>query len=50
MSTREAEIDQTTHARGLGLWSVRWTMDAYGGFELDTGDDGTAVTLEFSSA
>jgi len=49
--TREAEIDQMTHAQGLGLWFVRWAMDAYGGgFELDTGDDGTAVTLELSSA
>ena len=49
--TREAEIDQMTHAQGLGLWFVRWAMDAYGGgFELDTGDDGTAVTLELPSA
>jgi signal transduction histidine kinase len=49
--TREAEIDQLTHAQGLGLWFVRWAMDAYGGgFELDTDEDGTAVTLEFSSA
>jgi signal transduction histidine kinase len=49
--TREAEIDQLTHAQGIGLWFVRWAMDAYGGdFELETGEDGTAVTLEFASA
>ena len=46
--TRETDIDQMTHAQGLGLWYVRWAMDAYGGgFELDTGEDGTAVSLEF---
>jgi len=49
--TREADIDQMTHAQGLGLWFVRWAIDAYGGeFELDTGDGGTTVTLEFARA
>lgn len=47
--TREADIDQMTHAQGLGLWFVRWAMDAYGGgFDLETGDDGTIITLELS--
>lgn len=49
--TREVEIDQMTHAQGLGLWFVRWAMDAYDGeFGLDTGDDGTTVTLELASS
>jgi signal transduction histidine kinase len=49
--TREADIDQMTHAQGLGLWFVRWAMDAYDGeFELDTGDGGTTVTLELARA
>ncbi|MEF8778853.1 MAG: hypothetical protein V5A36_08070 [Natronomonas sp.] len=40
-----------THAQGLGLWFVRWAMDAYnGGFDLETGDSGTAIALEFSRA
>jgi signal transduction histidine kinase len=47
--TREADIDQMTHAQGLGLWFVRWAMDAYnGGFDLETGDSGTTIALEFS--
>jgi signal transduction histidine kinase len=49
--TREADIDQMTHAQGLGLWFVRWAMDAYGGgFSLETGEDGTIVSLEFDRA
>jgi signal transduction histidine kinase len=40
-----------THAQGLGLWFVRWAMDAYGGgFSLETGEDGTIVSLEFDRA
>lgn len=49
--TREVDVDQMTHAQGLGLWFVRWAMDAYdGGFELATDDEGTVVTLELASA
>jgi signal transduction histidine kinase len=49
--TREADIDQMTHAQGLGLWFVRWAMDAYDGeFELETDEDGTTVTLTFDRA
>jgi signal transduction histidine kinase len=29
--TGEREITQTQHASGLGLWLVRWLVDAYGG-------------------
>lgn len=48
---RETEIGQLTHAQGIGLWFVRWAMDAYdGGFDLETGGDGTTVTLEFATA
>jgi signal transduction histidine kinase len=47
---REVEIDQMTHAQGLGLWFVRWAMDAYDGeFGLDTDGNGTTVTLELAS-
>lgn len=46
--TREADINQLTHAQGLGLWFVRWAMDAYDGtFDLETGESGTTITLEF---
>ena len=49
--TREADIDQMTHAQGLGLWFVRWAMDAYDGtFDLETGEEGTTVALEFDPA
>lgn len=49
--TREADIDQMTHAQGLGLWFVRWAMDAYDGtFDLETGEEGTTITLEFDPA
>lgn len=45
--TRETDITQLTHSRGIGLWFVRWVMDAYrGGFRLDSGDDGTTVRLQ----
>ena len=48
--TREADIDQMTHAQGLGLWFVRWAMDAYDGdFDLETNDSGTIVGLGFNS-
>jgi len=48
---REAEITQLSHSRGLGLWFVRWVLDAYGdGFELDTGDGGTTVVLRLRRA
>jgi len=44
---RETKIDQLNHSQGLGLWFVRWVMDACGGeLRLESGDDGTTVTLE----
>lgn len=44
---REVEITQLTHGQGLGLWFVRWVLDAYDGrVRIDTGDHGTAITLE----
>jgi two-component system OmpR family sensor kinase len=49
--TRETDITQLTHSRGLGLWFVRWVMDAYrGGFRLDSTDDGTTVRLRVPGA
>lgn len=42
---RELDIDQLAHSQGLGLWYVRWVLDAYGGdleFEVD---EGTTVRL-----
>lgn len=44
--TREAEITQLSHSQGIGLWFVRWVVDAYdGGFHLDSGGDGTTVRV-----
>lgn len=48
---REAEVTQLTHGQGLGLWFVRWVTDACGAdFRLDSGDDGTTVTLRLPRA
>jgi signal transduction histidine kinase len=49
--SREADIDQLTHGQGLGLWLVRWVMDAYDGrLAIDGEDGGTTVRLELPRA
>jgi signal transduction histidine kinase len=48
---REVDIDQLEHSSGLGLWYVRWVLDAYGGeLAFDTDGDGTTVTLTLPTA
>lgn len=44
---REAEIDQLTHSQGLGLWFVRWVMDAYDGdIEIQSSQsNGSTISL-----
>ena len=42
----DAETTETAlrHSDGVGLWLVRWIVDAYGGdFTVENGDDGGAV-------
>lgn len=49
--TREADITQLSHSQGLGLWFVRWTMDAYDGeFTIERTEPGTTVTLQLPRA
>jgi PAS domain S-box-containing protein len=44
--TGEREITQLSHASGLGLWSVRFFLDVYGGdLDFETTDAGTTVTV-----
>lgn len=48
---REGDVDQLEHGSGLGLWYVRWVLDAYGGdiaFEVDA--EGTTVRLALPAA
>ncbi|WP_460691605.1 sensor histidine kinase [Natronobiforma cellulositropha] len=33
------------HGSGLGLWIVRWVVDAYGDLEIDSDEAGTTVTV-----
>lgn len=48
---REIDIDQLAHSKGLGLWFVRWVLDAYGGdLEFEVDDDGTTVRLALPAA
>ena len=49
--TRETDITQLDHSQGLGLWFVRWAMDAYdGAFDIETGESGTTVSLSLPRA
>ena len=49
--TRETDITQLDHSQGLGLWYVRWAMDAYdGAFDIETGESGTTVSLSLPRA
>lgn len=49
--TREVDIDQLAHSQGLGLWFVRWVMDAYGGeFGIEATDEGTVVSIGLPAA
>ncbi len=49
--TREVDIDQLAHSQGLGLWFVRWVMDAYeGAFDINSSDQGTVVELRLPAA
>lgn len=49
--TREVDIDQLAHSEGLGLWFVRWVMDAYDGdFGIETMEGGTVVELRLAAA
>jgi signal transduction histidine kinase len=49
--SREVDIDQLTHSQGLGLWFVRWVMDACDGqLRLESTDGGTTVALELPRA
>ncbi|MFB6217987.1 MAG: sensor histidine kinase [Halobacteriaceae archaeon] len=47
--TGAREISQLEHGSGLGLWVVRWAVDACGGeFDISArADGGTAATLRF---
>ena len=48
---REVSIDQLTHSQGIGLWFVRWVMDAYDGrFDIESSSEGTTVILELPRA
>lgn len=49
--TGEREITQLSHGSGVGLWLVRWIVDAYDG-DLSFGDreDGNEVVLSFPAA
>ncbi|GAA0265675.1 sensor histidine kinase [Halobacterium noricense] len=49
--TGEREITQLSHGSGVGLWLVRWILDAYDG-DLSFGDreDGNEVVLSFPAA
>lgn len=48
---RGVDIDQLDQGKGLGLWFVRWVLDAYGGdIEFDVDDDGTTVRLALPAA
>ncbi len=48
---REVDINQLEHSEGLGLWYVRWVLDAYGGdLEFEVDDDGTTVRLALPAA
>jgi len=49
--TREADIDQLAHSQGLGLWFVRWVMDAYDGeFGIESTGEGTEVSIGLPAA
>jgi PAS domain S-box-containing protein len=46
--TGDVEIGPLRHGTGLGLWLVRWIVDAYGGRLCRVADgDGTTVALAF---
>lgn len=48
---RAVDIGQLDHSQGLGLWYVRWVLDAYGGdIEFDVDDEGTTVRLALPAA
>ncbi|MCD2202769.1 sensor histidine kinase [Halobacterium sp. KA-6] len=49
--TGEREITQLSHGSGVGLWLVRWILDAYDG-DLSFGDreNGNEVVLSFPAA
>ena len=49
--TREVDIDQLAHSQGVGLWFVRWVMDAYdGAFDVESSPEGTVVELRLPAA
>ncbi len=49
--TRETDVTQLEHSQGLGLWFVRWVMDAADGeIRIDAGGPGTTVTLDLPRA
>jgi nitrogen fixation/metabolism regulation signal transduction histidine kinase len=52
--TGEAEITQTHHGRGLGLWLVKWTVERSGGQlsfgESDIGGNCVRLRLRRSEA
>lgn len=42
----DTEITQLQHGTGIGLWITRWIVEIFDGdLEIDTGEDGTAVTI-----
>lgn len=44
--TNPESLDEIAHGEGLGLWLVYWIVQRSGGdIEVDTGHDGTAVTI-----
>ncbi|MFD1598721.1 PAS domain S-box protein [Halobellus rarus] len=46
----DAEERPTSHAGGVGLWLVRWTVERIGGRIEYSDEDGTTVELYFSTA
>lgn len=47
----ETDVTQLEHASGLGLWVVRWVVDAYDGdLSFEAGEGGTTVRLSLPRA